>query len=283
MTTAFVLSGGASLGAIEVGMLQTLIGRGIRPDLIVGTSVGALNGAWLAGGSSDSDLRELADLWRGLTRSAVFPTGLLTGFTGFVGLRNHLVSNRAIRRLLEQNLRFERMEDAPIPLHVIAADVLTGKDVRLSTGPAVDAVTASAALPGILPPVVIDGRALMDGGVVNNTPISHAIELGATTVWVLPTGYACTLSKVPGSALGMGLLGVTLAINQRLALDIERYESAADIRVVPPLCPLDTSPADFGDADELITRAREQTAKWLDEARVVEVGQADLLLPHVHG
>ena len=283
MTTAFVLSGGASLGAIEVGMLQTLIGRGIRPDLIVGTSVGALNGAWLAGGSSDADLRELADLWRGLTRSAVFPAGLLTGFTGFVGLRNHLVSNRAIRKLLAQHLRFERMEDAPIPLHVIAVDVLTGKDVRLSTGPAVDAVTASASLPGILPPVVIDGRALMDGGVVNNTPISHAIELGATTVWVLPTGYACTLSTVPGSALGIGLLGVTLAINQRLALDIERYESVADIRVVPPLCPLDTSPADFGDADELITRAREQTAKWLDEARVAGVGQADLLLPHVHG
>jgi NTE family protein len=281
MTTAFVLSGGASLGAIEVGMLQTLIGRGIRPDLIVGTSVGALNGAWLAGGSSDADLRDLADLWRGLKRSAVFPAGLLTGFTGFVGLRNHLVSNRAIKRLLETHLRFERMEDAPIPLHVIAVDVLTGKDVRLSTGPAVDAVTASAALPGILPPVVIDGRALMDGGVVNNTPISHAIELGATTVWVLPTGYSCTLSKVPGSALGMGLLGVTLAINQRLALDIERYESVADIRVVPPLCPLDTSPADFGDADELITRARDQTAKWLDEAPV-EVGQADLLLPHRH-
>ncbi len=144
-------------------MLQTLIGRGgIRPDLIVGTSVGALNGAWLAGGSSDADLRELADLWRGLTRSAVFPTGLLTGFTGFVGLRNHLVSNRSIRRLLEQNLRFERMEDAPTPLHVIAADVLTGKDVRLSTGPSVDAVTASAALPRH-PPTRGDRRPRADG------------------------------------------------------------------------------------------------------------------------
>ncbi|WP_072688326.1 patatin-like phospholipase family protein [Rhodococcus marinonascens] len=281
MTTAFVLSGGASLGAIEVGMLQTLIYRGIRPDLIVGSSVGALNGAYLAGGSSDEDIRELADLWRGLKRSAVFPTTLFTGFTGFVGFGNHLVSNHAIRRLLAKHLRFKRMEYAPIPLHVVATDVLTGRDVRLSTGPAVDAVTASAALPGILPPVVIDGRALMDGGVVNNTPISHAIELGATTVWVLPTGYACTLSKVPGSALGMGLLGVTLAVNQRLALDVERYENIADIRVVPPLCPLDTSPADFGNADELITRAREQTATWLDEARI-EGGQATLLLPHVH-
>ncbi|MDV7353240.1 patatin-like phospholipase family protein [Rhodococcus oxybenzonivorans] len=281
MTTAFVLSGGASLGAIEVGMLQTLIGRGIRPDLVVGTSVGALNGAWLAAGSSESDLRELADLWRGLKRSSVFPTGLFTGFVGFVGIDNHLVSNRGIRRILEKHLRFGRMEDAPIPLHVIAADVLTGKDVRLSSGPAVDAVLASAAIPGILPPVVVEGRALVDGGVVNNTPISHAIELGATTVWVLPTGYACTLSEVPRSALGMALLGVTLAINQRLALDIERYEGAADIKVVPPLCPLDTSPADFGDADELIRRAREQTAQWLDEAPV-EVGQADLLLPHMH-
>lgn len=263
-------------------MLQTLIERGIRPDIIVGTSVGALNGAWLAGGSTEADISELADLWRGLKRSSVFPTTLFTGFTGFVGIGNHLVSNHAIRRLLEKHLRFERMEDAPIPLHVVATDVLTGRDVRLSAGPAVDAVTASAALPGILPPVVIAGRTLMDGGVVNNTPISHAIELGATTVWVLPTGYACTLSEVPSSALGMGLLGVTLAVNQRLALDVERYEKVADIRVVPPLCPLDTSPADFGSADEMINRAREQTAEWLDEERV-GTGQAILLLPHVHG
>lgn len=262
-------------------MLQTLIDRGIRPDLIVGSSVGALNGAWLAGGSSEQDLRELADLWRGLERSAVFPATWLTGFTGFIGVRNHLVSNHAIRRLLAKHLRFERMESASIPLHVVATDVLTGKDVRLSTGPAIDAVTASASLPGILPPVVIDGRSLMDGGVVNNTPISHAIELGATTVWVLPTGYACTLSKVPRSALGMGLLGVTLAVNQRLALDIERYENVADIRVVPPLCPLDTSPADFGNADELITRAREETAMWLDEDHIVD-RQAILLMPHTH-
>ena len=280
MTTAIVLSGGANLGSVQVGMMQAVADFGVRPDFVVGTSVGAVNGAWLVGGRP---LAELSDLWCAMRRTDVFPASAVGTLLGFAGRRDHVVRNRGIRELLQKHLTFDRLEDARIPFHVIATDVLTGGDVCLSSGPAIEAVLASAAIPGVFPPVEIDGKPLMDGGVVNNTPISHAIELGATTVWVLPTGYACTLSKVPGSALGMGLLGVTLAINQRLALDIERYESAADIRVVPPLCPLDTSPADFGDADELITRAREQTAKWLDEARVVEVGQADLLLPHVHG
>lgn len=281
-TTAFVLSGGGSLGAIQVGMLQVLIARGIHPDLIIGTSVGAVNGAWLAAGSSDQDLRQLADLWRGLRRSEVFPPGLLTGFTGFAGRANHLFSDRGLRRILQQHIRFERIEDAPIPLHVIAVDVLSGKDVRLSTGPAVDAVAASAAIPGLLPPVVIDDRSLMDGGAVNNTPISHAIDLGATTVWVLTTGYACALREPPHSALGMGLHGLTLAINQRIALDIERYENTTELRVIPPLCPLSTGPADFGNAAELIARSADQTAKWLDEARR-PTGQATLLYPHTHG
>lgn len=282
MTTAFVLSGGGSLGAIQVGMLQALIARGVHPDLIVGTSVGAVNGAWLAAGSGEQDLRELTDLWRGLRRSEVFPTGLLTGFTGFVGRENHLFSDRGLRRILQRHLRFERIEDAPVPLHVIAVDVLSGKDVRLSTGPAVDAIAASAAIPGLLPPVVIDERSLMDGGAVNNTPVSHAIDLGATTVWVLTTGYACALEEPPRSALGMGLHGLTLAINQRIALDIERYEPTTELRVIPPLCPLSTSPANFGNAAELIARGADQTSRWLDEAHRTS-GQAALLHPHAHG
>lgn len=281
MTTAFVLSGGASLGAIQVGMLQALSARGIVPDLIVGTSVGAVNGAWLAAGSSEQDLRALADVWRGLRRSDVFPTELFTGFAGFVGVRNHLVSNRGIRRIVQKNLRFDTLEEAPIPFYVIAADVLSGKDVRLATGPALDAVVASAAIPGLMAPVVVGGRPLMDGGAVNNTPISHAIELGATTVWVLTTGSACALVRPPGSALGMGLHGLTLAINQRIALDVERYEASAKLQLVPPLCPLTTSPADFGNASELIARAYAQTTEWLQQ-RVPSFGQAYLLKPHQH-
>ncbi|QNG18128.1 patatin-like phospholipase family protein [Rhodococcus triatomae] len=285
MTTAFVLSGGASLGAVQVGMLEALWERDVRPDLIVGTSVGALNGAWLAGGYDAQGLARLAGIWRGLRRSRVFRPAPLTGLGGFLGLRDHLVSDRGLRALIRNHLAFDRLEDAPIPLHVIAVDILEGADVRLSQGPAEDAIVASASIPGLLPPVRIDGRSLVDGGVVDNSPIAHAVELGADRVWVLPTGYPCSLDVLPRGALGMALAGATLAINQRLALDVERYSSRVDLRVLPPLCPLGTSPADFRHADDLITRGRAESARWLDETHPPghsESDPAELLAPHGH-
>ncbi|HEY5855927.1 MAG TPA: patatin-like phospholipase family protein [Aldersonia sp.] len=281
MTTAFVLSGGGSLGSIQVGMLQALIARGITPDVICGTSVGALNGAWLASGATVENMHALADLWRGLHRRDIFPFSPLTGMQAIIGRSDHLVSNRSLRRLVEDNITFDRLEDAPIPLHVVATDVLSGRDVPMAHGPAVDAVLASAAIPGLLPTVIIDERPLMDGGVVNNTPIAAAVDLGADTIWVLTTGAACELREPPRTVLGMALQGITLAINDRLAVDVRQYENKVDLRVAPPLCPMRVNPADFGHGAELIERAEESTSEWLD-AGVPGRGQAALLEPHHH-
>lgn len=218
-------------------------------------------------------MTDLAEVWRGLRRSDVFPAGPLGGLLGFAGRRDHVVSSRGVRQLLELHLRFERLEDAAVSFHVVAADVLTGLDVRLSSGPAVESVLASAAIPGVLPPVEVAGRALMDGGVVNNTPISHAVALGGDTVWVLATGYACALTEPPRSALGMALHAVTLVVHQRLALDIEQYADRVDLRVVPPLCPIAVPPTDFGQAASLIDRAQAHTRDWL-AAGVARGGKA---------
>lgn len=261
MTTALVLSGGANLGAAQVGMMMALQDSGVRPGLVVGTSVGALNGAWVA---ADAPLDELGDLWRSLRRGQVFPADPLRGLLGFAGRSDHLVSDRGLRLLLRKHLRFERLEDAPVAFHVLATDVLTGLGVLFSDGRAVETILASTAIPGILPPVPIDGRHYMDGGVVNNTPISHAVELGADTVWVLATGYSCALHQPPRSALGMSLHAVTLMIHQRLSLDVERYTDAVDLRVVPPLCPISVAPTDFSQADDLIRRAHQHTSDWLN-------------------
>lgn len=279
MTTAFVLSGGASLGSIQVGMLLAMTEAGIAPDLIVGTSVGALNGGWLSGRSDMDGVKALADLWRSLSRDDVFPTNLYTGFLGFIGRRRSLVSDSGLRRLLRENLQFRRLEEAPIPLHVVATDVLTGQDVLLSGGDPIDAIAASAAVPAVLPPVNIDGHVYIDGGVVNNTPLSHAVSLGADEIWVLPTGYACALREPPKGALAMALHATTLAINQRLAVDVARFEQKVDLRVVPPLCPVRISPADFSHSGELIERARAQTFRWLLMPRF-KINQADLLEHH---
>jgi NTE family protein len=123
MTVAFVLSGGASLGAVQVGMARALEEHDIRPDLIVGTSVGAINGAWLASGR---DIDGLDRVWRKLKRNQLFPLRPWTGLRGFAGFGSHFVPNSGVRRLIRRHLNFSRLEDAPIPLIVIATDVLTG-------------------------------------------------------------------------------------------------------------------------------------------------------------
>jgi NTE family protein len=276
-----VLSGGASLGSAQVGMMQAVAESGVRPDLIIGTSVGAVNGAWLASGKP---LDELADLWSGLRRGDVFPVSPVSTALGFLGRTDHIISNRALARLLERNLTFDRIEDAEIALHVIATDVLTGMDVKLSAGPAVEAVLASSAIPAVFPPVRIDGQLLMDGGVVNNTPISHAVDLGADAVWVLATGYPCTLQDGPRSPLAVGLHAFNLAIHQRLAFDINRYAASVDLRVVPPLCPLNVGLADFSKGAELVERAHRHTARWLEATAVGAdaVAQGSTVFGHGH-
>ena len=260
-TTAFVLSGGAGLGAVQVGMLQALYERGIAPDLIVGTSAGALNGAFIASRPQSVETADaLARIWRGLRRGQVFPLNPLTGLLGFTGTRDHLVPQSGMRRLIERHLDHEFLEDLPIPLHVVAVDVVTGEEVRLSHGPLADAVLASAAIPAVLAPVPWDDRALMDGGVANNTPISHAVELGAQRIYVLPTGHACALERPPRGALAMAVHALGLMTHRRLIDDIERHRDSAQVIVLPPPCPLRVVPTDFSRADELIATA-------LDDAR----------------
>jgi NTE family protein len=267
MTTAFVLTGGGSLGAVQVGMLQALADRGMVPDLLVGASVGALNAAFLAADPSPANLHRLAAVWTGVRRADVFPLPGVGAVRALTGHGDHLVSGSALHRLIERNLPYERLEDARWPVTVVATEVATGLEVALSRGPAVDAVLASSALPGVFPPVEIEGHLLMDGGVVNNAPISLALEHGADRVIVLPTGYACALARPPRSAIGMVLHAFTLAIQQRLIAEVAALQDSVDLRVVPPLCPLTVSPVEFARSAQLIERARATTRRWLDSPR----------------
>lgn len=261
MPTAFVLAGGGSLGAIEVGMLAALTDADVRPDLVVGTSVGAANAVWFALHPSDVD--SLAAQWLSLRRNDVFPVRPVTGLLGLLGFRDHLVPQSGLRRLLERSLGSIDLTGTVLPAHVGATDVLTGAEVLLSKGNAVSCVLASTAIPAVFPPVLLDGRYLMDGGAVNNNPVSHAVELGADQVWVLPTGYACALTSPPRSAIGVALQALTLLVNHRLALDVERYRDVVELRVVPSLCPLRVSPGDFTRSRELIDAAFASTREWL--------------------
>jgi NTE family protein len=283
---AFVLAGGASLGAIQAGMLHALYERGITPDLIVGTSAGALNGAYIASRPADlATTRSLTDLWLSLTSSRVFPLRPATALLALTGHRAHLVPNTRVRALLSEQLHLDRLEDALIPLHVIATDVRTGHERRLSAGDARAAVLASASIPGVFPVVRWGGAGLVDGGVSNNTPISDAAELGATRIYVLPTGSTCELPEPPRGAVPMLVHGVSLLLNQRLAQDIAGFDDAAELIVLPPPCPMDVLPSDFGRARELIDQGYKLARAALDHpdpAGHWTPRSLERMLPHSH-
>jgi NTE family protein len=256
--TAFVLAGGAALGAMHAGMLRALYERGIVPDLLVGTSVGAMNAAFVASRPQTvATARELEAVWCGLRRKDVFPLRPATLLSGLAGRRDHLVSDRGLRRVTARHLRITRLEEAGVPLHLIAYDPLSGQEVRLSAGPAVEAVLATAAIPGLLPPVRIGDRLLSDGGVCNNTPISHAVQLGAERIYVLPTAAPGTrpLPYPPRGAPGAAVNALTQLFATRLEADLERYATAAEMIVLPAANPHHVPFTSFAHAGELAEQA----------------------------
>jgi NTE family protein len=234
-------------------MLEAAYRHGLRADLFVGTSAGALNAAFAAFRPATVDTAlELQGVWRGLKRSHVFPPNPLTAGLGFLGLRDHSVPAGGLRRIVDRHCPGERLEDAGVPLHVVAADVLTGDELLLSEGSLREAVLASAAIPGVFPPVEWEGRLLTDGGIVNNAPISHAVALGADHVVVMPAIGPQQLTEAPRGAAAMAVLAITRAIGRRLEEDIAHYRQLVDLTVFPvPRLP-GVMPTDFSHADELI-------------------------------
>jgi NTE family protein len=280
--TAFVLAGGGSLGAVQVGMLAALARRGVVPDLIVGASVGAINAAYYAAEPDERGVERLKRIWLELRRTDVFPFSPIASMLGFFGKTDHLVAPAPLRSLIESELPYQRQEDAPLPCYVVATDALEGTEVVLSSGPAAAALLASAAIPGVFPPVLLDGRFLLDGGVSNNTPISIAVEMGATRVIVLPTGISCSLQAPPSSAMALALHALNLLIMRQLVNDIERCASVADVITVPPLCPLSTTSYDFSQSAALIQRAEAATRLWLRTGGLQHLGAPPALMPHQH-
>ena len=185
--TAFVLAGGATRGAIQVGMLASLTERGIVPDLVVGTSVGAMNGAAYVADATPEGIERLDQVWGRARTSQIFPLAPRSIVENVRERRGYLFPNDGIRDWIASNLRHERLEDFPIPLHVVATAVDDGRPVRLSRGDALTALLASTAIPGVFPPVSVDGTVLYDGGVAADVPLPQALDLRPTKVFVLPT------------------------------------------------------------------------------------------------
>lgn len=260
-STAFVFAGGGSLGAIQVGALRELVSAGERPDFVVGASVGALNACHFASRPDAAGVKELETIWRGLRRQDVFPA-TLRGAVNFLRGSGSLFESHSLRRLVERHLPIERLEEAELPVHVVATG-LDGAPHCLSTGDVADAVLASSAIPIALPPVQIGARTLIDGAVAGNTPILTAAELGAKRIIVLQTGYPCALTGPPRGAIAGGLHALTLLIANQMERDLRFLAAKVDVFVAPHLCPLAVSPFNFSEAAGLIDRSAAAARAWL--------------------
>lgn len=251
--TAFVLSGGASLGALQVGMLRALYEHGVTADMLVGTSVGALNAAFVATRpQTPASARELSRVWRGIERGDAFPLSLRAVVGGLAGRHDHLVPARGLCEIIERHVELDDLADAATPVHLVAYDLAAGSETVLSKGPARDAILASCAIPGIFPPIEVGDKLLVDGGVVNNTPISHAVELGAERVYVLSTKPASPVPATPPrTALDAAISGISLLAGSRLDSDIARYRRDAELIVLPAPNAEQVQPTDFDHSSEL--------------------------------
>jgi NTE family protein len=279
--TALVLAGGGSFGAIQVGMMHSLAAHGISADMVVGSSVGALNGAYYAGDPTLKGVLQLETIWRGLKRHDVFPVTWRT-LLGFLWRRDFLIPHDGVQKLIDDNLPYRNLEDAKLPLHIVTTDIVTGDSIVLSEGPAAQAIIASTAIPGAFAPVRYNDFYLADGAISSNTPIRVAVANGAQRLIILPTGYACATHAPPVGAVANALHALTLLIARQLVSELEGLDPSIDFFVVPPLCPLVGSPYDFSRTDDHIERSIQSTDAWLAQGGIERGGIPEEMRPHSH-
>jgi NTE family protein len=265
---AFVLSGGANLGAEQAGMLEALLEAEIVPDVLVGTSIGSANAAFLAADPTLRRAQELSALWRRVRPREIFPLNPL-GLARAMMRGGALFSTDPLRRLLEREIPYRFAEHARLPLRIVATAFDDGSEVVFGSGSVIDAVLASCALPGIFAPHEIGGRLYLDGGLVDHVPLGPAVEAGADTIYVLSVGSPCPPPADHRSARAVLMHSVGLLLSQRVRLDeahLPDHHPIMRLVQIPPVC-TQIGFRDFSRSDELIRTAKKQTARFLSERR----------------
>jgi NTE family protein len=234
MTTAFVLGGGGVLGAVEVGMLQALFERGVTPDLVLGTSVGALNGALVARDPSAAVVGRLTELWQEVASNReVYGDRALRTVRRAMSTGTHIYSSGPMRRRLEEELGDTTFEELPVRFQVCAASIERAAEHWFDSGPIVPAVVASAAVPGLLPPAKVGDEHFLDGGIVNSIPLGRAVSLGADEVYVLQVGRIDRPLRVPKRPWEVARVSFEIARRHRFAREIAEVPPGVVAHVLP--------------------------------------------------
>ena len=234
MTTAFVLGGGGVLGAVEVGMLQALFEKGITPDLVLGTSVGALNGAMVARDPSSSVVERLTELWQEVASNReVYGDRALRTVRRAMSTGTHIYSSGPMRRRLEEEFGDTTFEDLTVRFQVCAASIERAAEHWFSSGPLVPAIVASAAVPGLLPPAKVGDEHFLDGGIVNSIPLGRAVALGADVVYVLQVGRIDRPLRVPRRPWDVARVSFEIARRHRFARELAEVPEGVVAHVLP--------------------------------------------------
>jgi NTE family protein len=274
--TAFVLAGGGSRGAVQVGMLAELVERGVRADRVFGASVGAINGAAYAGNPTAQGIERMAQIWRDVKSADIFPRSALDGPWVFLQKRASVHSNSGLRAIIEAGIDFENLQDTTIPFDVVTTSLTDGRERWIAHGPAVEAILASSAIPSIFPPVIIDGDVLVDGGVVNNVPISRAIATGCTRIYVLLCGPLHYHPRLPRRPAEAALTAFFVAVHARFVRELAMLPPGVEVVVFSGGGEPSAQYRDFSATSQLIDEGRAEVAEVLDRY----AGTSQDLSPH---
>jgi NTE family protein len=278
---AFVLSGGAALGAIQVGMLKALRDVGLYPDLIVGTSAGALNGSVIADFGLDEGVDRLDTMWQYLSREDIFPGGRIAQARHLLSHRTSLVPNDRLVELGCRMLKATKYEALQLPFGVLATELLTNHGALFTTGDLHRTLLASSAIPGVFPPVEINGVLYVDGALTAYVPMAAAVRMGAGSLVVLDAGGACHRERPPHHVAEMFLATMNAAFRQRVRVEAVKIANERPILYLPTLCSASKALLDFSHSQEFMDQAFSTVRTFLTDAPVPEPGSM-CGAPHHH-
>ncbi len=264
--SALILTGGGNRGAIQAGALLALFEQGYRPDLIIGVSVGAINGSMLAFYPTTDGVHRVLDIWRSLTGSHLFGAGSLAwrGLAAILLRRPAAFSNRGLRDLLIQHLPSRHFSDTTVPFLAVATNLETGRAVHIADGDLVRAVLASAAAPLHLPPVKVGGELLVDGAIADPVPIGAALAAGASQVVVVEPGHACDCPKVYDNVVSIFSQSIAIMARGILAAELDAAEGSANIVHLGLTCHSDIPMTDLSRTPEMIDSGYREASRWLE-------------------
>ncbi|NNN21420.1 MAG: patatin-like phospholipase family protein [Acidimicrobiales bacterium] len=263
--TAFVFSGGGNKGAAQVGMLKGLLKDGIVPDLIVGCSVGSLNGAAFALNPNENGVVKLEELWKSLSGEVVFPKGKFYGAWRFAEKRESVFPISGLREIIEDYVGVHSFSDLKIPLKVVAASVEKGDEVIIEDGTLVSALLASAALPGIFPSISMNGQHLIDGGVLNDAPISVAIASGMKNIYLLSCSTVEPQRHNFSRPIEAMLYAFGLSVSSRLRRELGSLPPEIEVTVIEYPGPYGLDWRDFSQSKKMIDLGEQLVVEYLSQ------------------